>query len=290
MDSRQILKPVAPSKRPGTERPTQHRKDKFEAEKAFLPKELADVIAFRQRRGRAWHAHLMICTTIISSVESTPASFKNEIEKEEVEVLKAYLRLAIANFAAVDTSPTPQSNGLGKDKNVLKKVAVATSRIMESAASTEGNKQEAHKLPKTPHIRQDTCATVARNGQKKVRVILSNKTQVAPVNQRSENKEISSSTPVDKRLFARISKEYELLKLPPAGLREVIVKKLSISPTLIGKIKPVHSGFVLCPCNTEACEAILTTADCFFIKGAKLEQATNWTPVILSTVLSVTRK
>lgn len=92
---------------------------------------------------------------------------------------------------------------------MLKKVTVATPRIMESAASAEGNKKEAHKLPKTLLIRQETWATIARNGKKKARVTLSNKTQVAPVNQRRVNKETSSSTPVDKRLFFRISKEHE---------------------------------------------------------------------------------
>ncbi|POS86623.1 hypothetical protein EPUL_003797 [Erysiphe pulchra] len=146
IDRRHILKPVAPSKRP----------------------ELADIIATRQRRERAWHARLMICTTAISNIESTLVKFKNDIEKEEVEAFKAYLRLAIANFAAVDTSPTPpkvpthsrptkwSSYGSGKDKNVVKKVAIATPRIMMSAASTGGKIQEAHILPKKPQISQNT--------------------------------------------------------------------------------------------------------------------------------------
>ncbi|KHJ34651.1 putative eka-like protein [Erysiphe necator] len=102
---------------------------------------------------------------------------------------------------------------------------------MKGAASIEGNKQKAHKLPETPQIRQVTWATVARNGQEKARVIQSNKTLLlAPVNHCRANKEIFSSTPSDKRLFVRISKEHEWRKLFAAGLREVIVKKLSISP------------------------------------------------------------
>ena len=47
MDSRKILKSVAPSKRPVTERPTQNSRDKLEVENAFFPKELADIIAIR---------------------------------------------------------------------------------------------------------------------------------------------------------------------------------------------------------------------------------------------------
>ncbi|POS83908.1 hypothetical protein EPUL_004747, partial [Erysiphe pulchra] len=164
IDSKHILQLVARSKRPVIERTTQNDKDKFEIQNAFLPKELAVIIATRQHRE-----------------QSTLVNFNDDIEKEEVEAFKAYLRLAIANFAAVDTSPTPRkvpthfrptkysSNGSGKDKNFVKKVAIATPRIMMSAASTGGKIQEAHILPKKPQISQNTWATVARNGQKKAR-------------------------------------------------------------------------------------------------------------------------
>lgn len=67
---------------------------------------------------------------------------------------------------------------------------------MKSAISIEENKQEAHKLPKTHQIKKVIWATVARNGQKMARVILSNKILVAPVNQCEVNKEISSSTSI----------------------------------------------------------------------------------------------
>lgn len=95
---------------------------------------------------------------------------------------------------------------------------------------------------------------------------------------------------MDNRLFVRIPVEHEWRKLSPAGLREVIVKKLSISPSLIGKIKPVHSGFALSPCNNEAREAILAAANGLFMTGARLDQATNWIPVIIPTVPMSIRK
>ncbi|KHJ30925.1 putative eka-like protein [Erysiphe necator] len=107
IDGRQILKPVAPSKRPVAERPTQSCSNVINNGNAFLPKELAEIVAIRQRRERAWHARLMICTTAISSIENSLANFKDEIEIEEVAAFQAYLQLAIANFAAVDSSPTP---------------------------------------------------------------------------------------------------------------------------------------------------------------------------------------
>ncbi|KHJ31148.1 putative eka-like protein [Erysiphe necator] len=106
IDCRQILKPVAPSKRHITERPTSESSDKSNSRNAFFPKELADIIAIRQRRERAWHARLLICTTIISSIDSALANFQDEIEKEVV-AFKAYLRQAIASFAATDSSPSP---------------------------------------------------------------------------------------------------------------------------------------------------------------------------------------
>ncbi|KHJ30634.1 putative eka-like protein [Erysiphe necator] len=149
-DGRQILKPVAPSKRPGTERTTLNNSNKINIGNAFLPKKLADIVAIRQRRERAWHARLIICTTAISSLESTLANFKDEIEVEEVAAFKAYLQLAIANFAAVDNSPIPpkipshsrpskgSSHGLGKDKITAKKVAVAIPRSITNTESSLG--------------------------------------------------------------------------------------------------------------------------------------------------------
>ncbi|KHJ30087.1 putative eka-like protein [Erysiphe necator] len=78
--------------------------------------------------------------------------------------------------------------------------------------------------------------------------------------------------------------------LSPAGIHEVIVKKLVISPSLNGKINPVRSGFALSPCSTEARDTILNAGNGLFLSGAKSEPATNWVSVQITTVLSKTRK
>ncbi|POS84613.1 hypothetical protein EPUL_002635, partial [Erysiphe pulchra] len=174
LDGRQILKPVAPSKRSVTERPTSDS-DKSDSRNAFFPKELADTIAIRQRRERAWHARLLICTTIISSIDSS--NFHDEVEKEEVVAFKAYLRQAIANFAATDSSPSPprvpvhtrpnkgggNNNGKGKDKDKIstKKVAVATPKIILSQGSNLGSLNEVE----LPRIISSSDKSVARKGQ-----------------------------------------------------------------------------------------------------------------------------
>ncbi|KHJ32311.1 hypothetical protein EV44_g2005 [Erysiphe necator] len=49
----------------------------------------------------------MICTTVLIKIESTLANLVGDIEKEEAAAIKAYLRLAISNFAAADSSPSP---------------------------------------------------------------------------------------------------------------------------------------------------------------------------------------
>ncbi|POS83045.1 hypothetical protein EPUL_005736, partial [Erysiphe pulchra] len=263
-----ILKPVAPSKKPIPVNSIQNSTNNFDAANAFLPKELAEIVANRQRREHAWHARLMLCTTIISNIDSTLANITNDIEKEEAFALKAYLQLAIANFAAVDTSPVPphiplhlrptkfSGHGSGKYKATAKEVTVAI---------PPDYKGRCHK----------TWATVACNGQKKARVTLSMKTLATPISkatQRVTNKRNSITTaPTDQRLFVRISQEHEWRKLSPAGIREIIVQKLSISPSLIGKIKPFHSGFALSPCSTEARQTILDAGNCLFLSGAKLE-------------------
>ncbi|KHJ33226.1 putative eka-like protein [Erysiphe necator] len=88
----------------------------------------------------------------------------------------------------------------------------------------------------------------------------------------------------DIRIFLRLPHEHDWRNLSPAGIREVIVKKLAISPASIGRIKPVHTGFALSPCNDDAREKILEGQHGLFMTGAKLEPATNWVSVIVPTV------
>ncbi|KHJ30596.1 putative eka-like protein [Erysiphe necator] len=192
LEGRKILKPTIPIKRTIPDRIPPNGSKNTEIENAFLPKELADVIATRQRRERAWHARILICTTVISCIDSALAIFEDEVEKEEIAAFKTYLRLAIAKFAATDSSPTPllipshshprKANGYGleKDKNVVKHVAIASPRVMKSAALNVGKEKKAPILPKIPQIGEKTWATVARNGHKKNRVTLSNISQIAP--------------------------------------------------------------------------------------------------------------
>ncbi|KAI0994594.1 hypothetical protein K3495_g13587 [Podosphaera aphanis] len=297
-EGRQILKPVAPSKRPTIERPTPISSNEFNIGTAFLPKELAEIVAIRQRRERAWHARLMICTTAISSIESTLATFVDEIEVKEVAACKAYLQLAIANFAAVDNSPTPpppkipthsrptRSSGheLRNDKTAANKLPVAIPRSNTRADSNLRNTQEMSSLPKIPERVESTWATVARKGKKKARTSMSINAPVAPArkatqsltsNHKSPTRDSTKNVVTDRRLFVRLPEEHEWRKLSPAGVPEVIVKKMAISPALFGKIKPVHSGFALSPCSTEAREKILNAGNGLFLSGAKLESATN---------------
>ncbi|KHJ30636.1 putative eka-like protein [Erysiphe necator] len=189
----------------------------------------------------------MICTTVLSKIGSTLANLDEDIEKKEAEACKAYLRVAISNFAATDSSPSPpcvpihtqpyKSNGniKGKeiDRKMKKKVAIATPRIILSQSR----------------------------------------------NTTSSMKAIS-----EKRLFLRLPQEYEWHKLSPAGVREVMAKKIHISPSLIGKIKLVHSSFALSPSNLEAQEEMLKAGNGLFLSGAKLEPATNWVSVLVPTV------
>ncbi|KHJ35089.1 putative eka-like protein [Erysiphe necator] len=198
----------------------------------------------------------MICNTPISSIESTLANFKDEIEKEEVIAFKAYLQLAITNFATVDTSPTcpkipshsrpgkGSGHGPGNEKIAVHKAVIP--RCNTSAEPSLKKSQEAFNIPKIPRKVESTWATVARKGMKKVRITLSTKVPVAPFR--------------------------------------------NLSLTLFGKIKPVHSGFTLSPRSTEAREKILNAGNGLFLSGAELESTTNWTPVIVPTVLATIRK
>ncbi|KHJ30729.1 putative eka-like protein [Erysiphe necator] len=113
---------------------------------------------------------------------------------------------------------------------------------------------------------------------------------MSKIRTRGSNIEKSPDAPTNKRLFLRLPHEHEWRKFSPAGIREVIVKKLSTSPTLIGKIKPVNSGLALSPYSTEARKKILNAGNGLFLTGAKLEAATNWVTVLIPTALAVIRK
>ncbi|KHJ34198.1 putative eka-like protein [Erysiphe necator] len=100
-----------------------------------------------------------------------------------------------------------------------------------------------------------------------------------------KNSKKSNSDKSDSRLFVRLPLEHKWRKLSPACIREMIVKRLSISPASIGLIKPVRTGFALSPCSIEARENILNASGGLFLSGAKLEPATQWTPLLIPTVL-----
>lgn len=94
-------------------------------------------------------------------------NFKEEIEIEEIEAFKAFLRYAIAIFAAEDSSPTsplflshtPPNKGSGnlssKDRNV-KKVLVVTHRTVPTPVSNRRKIQEVA-LSKTSTTNDKTC-------------------------------------------------------------------------------------------------------------------------------------
>ncbi|KHJ36201.1 putative eka-like protein [Erysiphe necator] len=244
----------------------------------------------------------MICTTVLSNIDSTLANLTEDIEKEEAEAIIACLRLAISNFAAADSSPFPprvpthtrpskdNRNGKSKeiDKNLTKKIAVATPRfILNPGPGREFNINT--ELPRIPKLSDNSPATVARKGHKKSRIDIITSARVAPAKKtaiRPTNKDKTTSPTkaiLDNRLFLRLPQDHEWRKLSPAGICEVIVKKFLISP-LMRKIKPVHSGFALSPSSPEAREQILKAENGLFLSGLKLEPATNWLSILVPAV------
>ena len=85
---RQILQPVPPSKRVLPEALHSANEKNIKSTSSFLPQELAEIVAIRQRRERAWHTRIMICTSAISSIESMLAGFQDEVGKEEASAFQ----------------------------------------------------------------------------------------------------------------------------------------------------------------------------------------------------------
>lgn len=76
----------------------------------------------------------------------------------------------------------------------------------------------------------------------------------------------------------------------PPGIREEIVERLTISPSLIRKTNPIASGFASSSCNTEVHEVILEAKKAISLSGTKLEPATNLGSTIILTVPAFIKK
>ncbi|POS81782.1 hypothetical protein EPUL_006481, partial [Erysiphe pulchra] len=169
-------------------------------------------------------------------------------------------------------------------------------RFQEKDSEKKNNLPTSFPKPPQDTLRQNPWATVARNGHKKSRVTMtvpivsknittgvqkkssthSKSTMIK--NTKSKNaKEIISDT----RLFLRLPMDHEWRNLFPAGLREVIVKCLAVSPASIGLIKPVRTGFAISPSNSGAREALLQSKIGLLDTTAKLEPASNWVPLLV---------
>lgn len=307
--NRPITKPTSLSKRvvqndaepePTTEKYFSH---------AYLPRELANNIAARQRQERAWHFRFSIYASIFSYIESTLAIYKEKIEKEEAEIIRKYLQKAIACLAASNNIPQPPKIPI-EPKPGKKKFSISSSNVRLNNSSLANSK-----LPTLPtqisnnnlekqvmslKQKENSWAMVARNGHKKSRTILpaaisSKATGIRHhshlPNPQHQNRENNKSKKIpenknrpDDRLFVRLSADHERRALSPAGLREVIIKRLSVSPASIGLIKPVRSRFALSPCSIESRENLLAAAGGLFMTGVTLETASNWTLILVPTV------
>ncbi|KHJ33090.1 hypothetical protein EV44_g4193 [Erysiphe necator] len=105
---RHTLTPVAPSKRAAqktaTNQASQLLDDGSGQMYSYLPKDIRKVIEKRRLRERAWRARLSIYTSVICNIESTLLVYKNDIEKEEADLVRNYLQQAIALLAASDNA------------------------------------------------------------------------------------------------------------------------------------------------------------------------------------------
>ncbi|KHJ31544.1 hypothetical protein EV44_g3812 [Erysiphe necator] len=130
---------------------------------------------------------------------------------------KAFLRQAIANFAAANSSPAPPlisshtrpNKGKGNPNNKDKKsnkALIATPHIVPTPVL---NRRKTHEvaLPKTPPTNNNTWGTVARNSHKKASVVVGEKTHAFPLTkaaQRQSSMDKIATSGSDKRLFVRL--------------------------------------------------------------------------------------
>ncbi|POS82938.1 hypothetical protein EPUL_004724 [Erysiphe pulchra] len=243
----------------------------------------------RQRKEKAWQTRLMVCTSFISNIDSTVSSFKDGDEENVAKSIQAYLQAAISEFAASDTiltSPEKQlkNNTVKVSKNPKAHlpnkpfVAYFHSKLSIGQVKNETNPIK-DLISQNPSLLDNSWSTVAPSQASKNPV----QTTLKGSNTASVKNKNSSRNLQDNRLFFCLPVEHEWRNLSPAGIREIVVKRLSISPAQIGTIQPVRSGFTISPQNNSTQE-LLTAAVRLSSSGAKLEAASNWTFAMIPTV------
>ncbi|KHJ31628.1 putative eka-like protein [Erysiphe necator] len=213
--------------------------------------------------------------------------------KEEDDLVKNYLQQAITLLAASDNAskspPIPHLTKPLKTKGFIQGKDLTKNKAPNIFLNTLTSQKESQPRKSIPEdhfeinkVQQNSWVMIARNGHKKSRAQQSlqnpmNNTkplqhhlpvQSPSIMRNSKNSKKSNLDKSDSRLFVRLPLEHEWRKLSPAGIREVIVKRLSISPASIGLIKPVRIGL-----------------GGLFLSVAKLEPATQWIPLLIPTVL-----
>ncbi|POS86558.1 hypothetical protein EPUL_002249, partial [Erysiphe pulchra] len=185
--NRQIREPVPPSKRTLPDISHNDVGEEISNVSKFIPQELAEIVATRQRRERVWHARILICKSVISNIDSTLADFKDEISREEATAFQVYLRQAISKFAAHDSLPTPppppipsksfqmKQSGIPNPKLPNKPIVVATPITIPKSTAIHDPIHVTQ--PRENTKTQSSWATVTRNGQKKARVTKANITK-----------------------------------------------------------------------------------------------------------------
>ncbi|POS82595.1 hypothetical protein EPUL_006311, partial [Erysiphe pulchra] len=134
----------------------------------------------RQRQERAWHFRFSICVSIFSNIDSTLAIYKEDIEKEEADIIRKYLQKAIACLAASDNIPQPpkipieSKPGKKKVSNSSTNVRLNNSSLANSNLPSLPTQISNHNLEEqiaSLKQKENSWAMVARNGYKKSRTI-----------------------------------------------------------------------------------------------------------------------
>ncbi|POS82457.1 hypothetical protein EPUL_005236, partial [Erysiphe pulchra] len=263
--NRRILEPVLPLKRvapDAVDLATSNQAIEVDQAQQYLSWELAEIFAARQRQEHAWHIRLIVCTSFFSCIDSTVASFQEGEEREMAKSVQAYLRNAISKFAISDEIPSvpkilPETKTIlvpaNSKINIPKKPSMLATPLVAPLVALQ------EKLVHTPETlvldstkgnlrNKSSWSTVVRNGHKKTRATLPTAIQTLPSAQpkkptaqqafklaqnTNKNRKQLKQSSQDKRLFIRLPENHEWRKLSPAGIREIVVKKLSISPTSI---------------------------------------------------------
>ncbi|CCU83007.1 EKA-like protein [Blumeria hordei DH14] len=226
------------------------------ATKAECPPELRPIVEAEQRRAAETAANLALCSAAISGVEATLLPLTNGSNRQFVDSMRVYLRVAIAQYMATCSASTPP---------VLPPRPANPFSKAPDARSTP--------TPAVPALSiKSTWAKVAKNGLRRKAVPIA---KAVPLSAAKAQKKETPKAKVDKRLFLRLEKDHPWRKLPTSCVTSKLENRFFFFHDKITSLHRVRTGFAILANNKKTRQEMLDGSSKLASENVKLEASSD---------------